>query len=230
MAFNINRAFQSSLIKDSETKLIVPTNRQLITGLVAGAATTLAQTISGEISNANSGVSLAASTLSNIVNTTLMALGVTSIEVGGQAVIAKTKGIGSIGEIIHLMGSKNEELRLEFTTDLYPGALANLLKRTISSVLDNADIVYVVDELLTVAPCLIETYKLRKVGKLKTAIQGELKFIMLRVKEYTGIGSFLAVGLGSVAVGSINNMITALPQEFKWMGEVTKQKKQKDRG
>jgi hypothetical protein len=160
-----------------------------------------------------------------IIKSGFLTLSVTDIKVRGEHVMPKSKGIGSIGEIIHIMGSRNEAITLNFTTDLFPGAFSGLLKYIVQATLQSAEVVYVIDDLLIASSCLIKTYELSKVGRLKSAVIGSLVLEVLPVDTF-GMGSgnlaFLAAGRQALTTSAISNVVSALPINFRWMTDYLK--------
>jgi hypothetical protein len=140
--------------------------------------------------------------------------------VRGEHVMPKSKGIGSIGEIIHVMGAKNENITLNFTTDKFPGVFSGALKYLIQAMLQNADVIYVVDDLLVASACLLRTYELKKVGRLKSAVVGTLVLEVLPTETF-GLGgqtaSTLLIVRNALAANAINNILSEIPVWGRWM-------------
>lgn len=212
----------NTLLQDNETRLLIPSNEVIFGGLLAGGLTQILNNINLDAATTKRGV------VENILQATLsgplLTLGVTDIRIRGKMVLPRTKGIGAVGQIIHLMGSENEKLTLKFTTDRFPGAMSAILRKLIKITLEQADMVYVVDDLLAVAPCILIDYDLQKVGQLKSAIVGELKLEVLNTGSNFGLKAMTFTFLSTLGLSAINNTISDLSQPFKWMGEFVKSK------
>jgi len=219
MTFNITRSLASAVIDDSPTRLIIPTKQALVTGLIGG----ITSSIRDQLEGSTIGSSIE-SLLSTTLNTTLLDIGVTGIEIEGNMINPRSKGIGSIGEVMFLMGSELEDLTIEFATERFPGPASHLLYRLIRDSLDYADIVYIVDDMVGVAPCIITKYKIKKVGKIKHIVKGRLTFAILRTKDFSGLQGAIQSGLLSLTASAISNLFTDLPHEFSWLAEVLRQK------
>ena len=124
--------------------------------------------------------------MTRLIDLTTVGLGVTKISTGQEYVMPFSKGIGSTGEVIHLLGAKNEMINLEFTTERYPGRMGYILRVMLQHVLQEAQVVYLVDDLFLATPCLIKKTKLSKEGVYRGAVMGELELVSLS----TG-GSFM---------------------------------------
>ena len=218
------RYVASALFKDNETRLLIPSKEVIIGGFLAGAAANLTQ-IYADDTGGEIGSGALQTLIRSVLTGPLLTLGVTKIRVKGKMVLPRTKGIGSVGQIIHLMGSENEKLSLEFTTDRFPGPIASILHDMIKITLESADLVYVVDDLMAVAPCILIDYDLYKIGKLRSAIVGELKFEVLNILGVTGLSKLGVTFLTALTGSAISNTISELSQPFKWMGTVIQQKK-----
>jgi len=199
--------------KDTETRIIIPTKvRQFMT---AGAMAALANTITEETLD-----TVLKDVVERIIGSGFLTLSVTEIKIRGEHVMPKSKGIGSIGEIIHVMGTRNEAITLNFTTDLFPGAFSGIFKYIIQATLQSADVVYVIDDLLIASSCLLKTYELSKVGRLKSAIIGSLVLEVLPVDTF-GLGSgnlsFVTAARQALTSNAINNLATAIPINMRWL-------------
>lgn len=117
--------------------------------------------------------------LTRIIALTTIGLGVTKIQTSQEYVMPFSKGIGSTGEVIHLLGARNEIINLEFTTEKYPGRLAYVLRGMLQHVLEEAQVVYLIDDLFLATPCLIKKTKLSKEGLYRGAVMGQLELVSL---------------------------------------------------
>lgn len=200
--------------RDSETRLIIPASimRNFSLGVMAS--------IPGIVDNTYGTGTALKDVLERIFAGGFLTLSVTEIIIKGEMVMPKSKGIGSIGEIIHIMGARNENITLNFTTDKFPGAFAGALKYIIQSTLQSADVIYVIDDLLVAAPTLLRTYELKKTGRLKSAIVGTMVLEALPVDNF-GLGgkvtSFKNAVLLALSVNAVNNVTTVIPTGFRWM-------------
>jgi hypothetical protein len=208
-------------IKDSETRIVIPTRMAILTQAI----TKLAKDLSSDTLTLPSAWQTYVANIGQLLlataNMFFFTLGVTAIEIEGKRSIAKTKGIGSIGEIIHLTGSYNEILNVEFETSQYPGALGYAFLEILRVVLEQNDIIYIVDDFLSVAPCLVNKYSLRKIGSLKGTIIGQMELEILTVKR----GIIPPVNLYGVSITTtaFSNLLTSLPTSMKWMAELGRQ-------
>lgn len=217
----------NALLRDTETRLIIPSKEIIVGGALTGLATQLLSNADLEDLGFTSTRGMLDTLLRSVLTGPLLTLGVTEIRIRGKMVLPKTKGIGSVGQIIHLMGSENERLNLKFTTDRFPGPMASILRKMLKITLDNADLVYVVDDLLAVAPCLLVDYDLHKTGQLKSAIIGDLKLEVLNTKGFSGLRGIGFTFLSTLSITAVSNMITELSQPFKWMGELVRERANK---
>ena len=158
------------------------------------------------------------SAVSNLIDVVTIGLGVTKIEASQEYVMPLSKGIGSTGEVIHLLGARNELINIEFKTDNYPGRLGYVLKSLIQKILETTQVVYLIDDLFLATPCLIRKTKLYKEGNYKGAVMGEIELISLTtggnwIKDK--LGSDSAIGKragqlkGSVVVGKLGRLATS---------------------
>lgn len=119
------------------------------------------------------------SLVTRIADNLTIGLGVTKITSQQEYVMPFSKGIGSTGEVIHLLGAKNEIINLEFITDDYPGRLSHIIKNILRKVLETAEVVYLIDDMFLATPCLIRKTKLNKQGSYRGAIMGEIELVSL---------------------------------------------------
>jgi len=212
-ARNYSYKLTSMATRDTETRIIIPSKiKQLF---AAGAMTRLANTLPGQELG-----SVARDVVERIIKSGFLTLSVTEIRVRGEHVMPKSKGIGSIGEIIHVMGSRNEAITLNFTTDMFPGAFSGLLKYIVQATLQSAEVVYVIDDLLIASSCLLRTYELSKVGRLKSAIIGTLVLEVLPVDTFGEGSEYLSFGVATrqaLTNTIVSNLATSLPVTFRWM-------------
>jgi hypothetical protein len=117
--------------------------------------------------------------IAGIIDSLTIGLGVTKIETAQEYTMPMSKGIGSTGEVIHLLGARNEIMNLEFTTDRYPGRLGYVLRSIIQKVLETTQIVYLIDDLFLATPCLIRKFKVYKEGNYRGAVMGEVELVSL---------------------------------------------------
>ena len=178
--------------RDGQTKLFIPnisiTATYALTNLASSFVTNPQQTRSTffpsrkEYGNAwdniTSNKSLY-SKLADIINAISVGLGVTKIETSQEYTMPLSKGIGSTGEVIHLLGAKNEIINVEFKTDNYPGRLGYILRSLLQKILETAQVVYLIDDLFLATPCLVRKTKLYKEGNYRGAVMGELELISL---------------------------------------------------
>lgn len=129
--------------------------------------------------------------MTRIIDLLTVGLGVTKLETSQEYTMPFSKGIGSTGEVIHLLGAKNEMINLTFKTDRYPGRLGYVLRAMLQKVLETAQVVYLLDDLFLATPCLIKKTKLSKEGLYRGVVMGELELVSLT----TG-GSFMDDTLG----------------------------------
>lgn len=196
----------SRLFRDSETRLVIPnlkvTALNAITNIASSYVTNPSRKGSGRFftykndddwklgtqdPTANAfGVGLFSSfdsfitgMLARIINIATIGLGVTKIQTSQEYTMPFSKGIGSTGEVIHLLGAKNEMINLEFTTEKYPGRLAYVLRGMLQYILEEAQVVYLVDDLFLATPCLVRKTKLSKEGLYRGAVMGELELVSL---------------------------------------------------
>lgn len=226
--FHISNAF-----RDGTTRLVVPD----ISITVFNALTSLASSfIENPQNNAATFFTKSEDNLStdrimrfakdfvnNLLDILTIGLGVTKIETSQDYVMPFSKGIGSTGEIIHLLGARNEIINLEFKTDRYPGRLGYIIKRLLQKIFEDAVVVYVIDDLFLSTPCLIRRMSLSKEGKYRGAVMGELELVSLStgnnfansnfnlkegLKKFAGVvkagikSKAGAILTGAVAVGS----------------------------
>ena len=119
------------------------------------------------------------SSITGIIDSLTIGLGVTKIETSQEYTMPLSKGIGSTGEVIHLLGSKNEIINLEFKTDNYPGRLGFILRSLLQKILETTQVVYLIDDLFLATPCLIRKSKISKEGNYRGAIMGQMELISL---------------------------------------------------
>lgn len=142
--------------------------------------------------------------VSSVVDVLSVGVGVTEIEAINEYTMPMSKGIGSTGEVIHLLGAKNEQIRIKFNTDQYPGRLGILFRNLLQKVLEDADVVYLVDDMFTATPCLVKNFTIKKVGEYRGAIMGSMDLVSLS----TGSTHFKdAIGKFS---GKLKNTIQSL--------------------
>lgn len=209
------------LFKDGQTKLVIP-NLEIavtnaITSIVSSYVSDPVQTTKNFFGiNVNPRIPSnkeIASVVSGILDILIIGLGVTKIEATQDYVMPFSKGIGSTGEVIHLLGARNEMINLEFKTDKYPGRLGYLIKRILQKTLEMAAVVYLIDDLFLATPCLIKKSKIFKDGSYRGAVMGELELVSLATGAsfvgnilgtsrnlkslVTKLGSGSKIGLGS---------------------------------
>lgn len=191
------------LFRDDATRLVIPNFRitvmDAITNIVSSYVTNPTRstnnffTPNDKFGNSpwdNKDTSITAVVMS-IIDALIIGLGVTKIETAQEYSMPFSKGIGSTGEVIHLLGAKNELINLEFKTDRYPGRLGYVLRAMLQKILETAQVVYLIDDLFLATPCLVRKIKLSKEGRYRGAIMGSLELVSLS----TG-GSFIEDRLG----------------------------------
>ncbi len=212
--FNRNLYFKLAGVSasDSSTRLIIPSKiKDLFSLGFMASLPLLAENVNKR---------LLKDVLERVLTSGFLNVSVTKIKIKGEHVMPKSKGIGSIGEIIHLMGTKNELLTLDFATDDFPGAFSGILKKIIQSIVQTAGVVYVLDDLIITNACLIKTYEMEKVGSLRGVIVGQLVMEVLPTDEFTldnSLGTFIKVTKAVVALRVLNNAIIELPVGLKWL-------------
>lgn len=177
------------LFRDGETRIFIPDLNiiatDLVTNIVSSYITDPVKNSNGFFSfndrfndpiNWDSGVKRL---IEFVMDTLFLGIGVTEIKTFQEYVMPFSKGIGSTGEVIHLLGAKNELINLEFTTDRYPGKLGYVLRTIIKKILETAQVVYLVDDLFLTTPCLIKKVEMSKKGLYRGAVIGELELVSL---------------------------------------------------
>jgi len=181
------------LFRDSETKLVIPNLRVGVMNFVTNIASSFVTNPSrnfgrywarreddfGTDDSPNVFDNTVTGILNSLINVATVGLGVTKIQTSQEYVMPFSKGIGSTGEVIHLLGAKNEMINLEFTTERYPGRLAYVLRNMLQYVLEEAQVVYLIDDLFLATPCLVRKTKLSKEGLYRGAVMGELELVSL---------------------------------------------------
>jgi len=193
----INKYNANRLFKDGKTKLVIPNLEIAITSAVTNLVSSYVTEPLTSSRNFFAGKPSVSPTdipiyVASILDIFIVGLGVTKIETAQDYVMPFSKGIGSTGEVIHLLGAKNEMIKLEFTSDQYPGRLGYLIRNIIQATLEMAEVVYLIDDLFLATPCLIKSFKLRKEGSYRGAVMGELEMVSLA----TGGSSFIDNILG----------------------------------
>lgn len=230
LGFGITQAFTSYIFKDFKTRLFIP---NVLTDVIKLSLLSDIQSLmSGEVISAyvNAGFSKADASfiinkiINEVINSPFLILGVTNITAANDHVIPTTKGIGSYGELIHLLGVRNEQISLTFTTDNYPSIFGSFLRKLIKKILSEAYIVYIIDELTGYMPALMRNYKVSKSGKMIGAISGSLNFINLE-KKNSSLKSAVTQSLkqlGNSKIGNLSNVKYAFPVSV-WLGGVALQ-------
>jgi hypothetical protein len=212
----------STLTRDTETRMIVPIKEVVLGGMIAGALEQMHKLARDRGSNSWADV---AGGLTYSLTGGMLTLGVTEIAVRGKVVRPKTKGLGTVGEILHAMGSENERIAIEFVTERFPGALQNVLRNIIRHALEQNVVIYVIDQMLAVVPTLVNSYTLEVRGKHKIIILGSIELEVLPLPKINLSTTLLSGALISIASSTVSNLLTAVPQEFKWVGRFVKEKK-----
>lgn len=177
---------RNALTNDRATRIVVPN----LTFLLGNALTNLASTainnsdptekrIGGFFSKKEDAPvrNTVADTIRFLSNTFSVGLGVTEIESINEYVMPMSKGIGSDGEVIHLLGARNEIIKLSFTTDEYGGSLGILFKNLLQKIMNDAILVFLVDDMYTAVPCLIRNFKIKKVAEYQNVIMGDMELV-----------------------------------------------------
>ena len=77
-----------------------------------------------------------------------------------------------------------------------------------------------IDDLVISAACLLKSYELKKVGRLKTAVIGTMVLEVLPVDTF-GLGSgtfgFVRTVLLALGTKAVSNTLGALHTTFRWM-------------
>lgn len=211
----VNKYSTSQIFRDGKTKLVIP-NLEIaittaITNIVSSFVTNPEETSRTYFPSSISPIDFVSKNVSNIVSsildTLIIGFGVTKIETTQDYVMPFSKGIGSTGEVIHLMGAKNEIINLEFKTDRYPGRLGFLFRTIVQKTLQTAGVVYLIDDLFLATPCLIMKSKISKEGSYRGAVMGELQLVSLA----TG-ANFVSNKLGG------NKRIQSISKQLKISG------------
>ncbi len=231
------------IFRDDATRLVIP-NLQITT--VDAITNIISSYVTNPVRNTHGGFFLNNSTLSSkdkfgkgslnpftnvgiksimtrLIDALVIGLGVTKITTSQEYTMPFSKGIGSTGEVIHLLGAKNEIINLEFKTDRYPGRLGYVLRALLQKVLESTQVVYLIDDLFLATPCLIKKTKIYKEGNYRGAIMGELELVSLttggsfmddtlggkdKVKGYAGkLKSSVRGRWGTLSSGAQNNLI-----------------------
>ena len=180
---NNRHLLNSILLKDWKTRLFIPQEWQQIAklgltsefqGLLTGR-----NSKAGDLTGASSITETISEGISAAANAPFLILGVTAISFSNEHVMPTTKGIGSTGEIIHLLGTKNEQITIKFTTNKYPSVMGMYFREIIVRTLEQASIVYLIDEMVGSKPLLLKSYKLNKVANVNGAISGTFNFTTL---------------------------------------------------
>jgi len=210
--FATNQMFSSYLFKDFQTRLFVPNSLGAVfkLALISEAQSLL----TGEVSNAyqREGLELGSllttigSAISELVNAPFLILGVTNISFANEHVIPTTKGIGSYGELIHLLGARNEQISLSFTTGKYPSVFGGFLRKIISQILREAQLVYIIDEMTGYIPTIMKSYKISKTGSMIGAISGTLNFISLE-KQDSSLSATVKTQLGLLGNSTTSKLL-----------------------
>ena len=184
-----------ALLSDNKTRLLIPT----ASVMGVSGAMTLFQSLLGDVGNDKIG-----DYVSSLLSSPFVPLDVVKITANKEFVMPKTKGVGSNGEVLQLVGSRNEKITMHFFSNAFFGALRVVLKKIIEYAMDNAIVVYLVDDLLSVTPALIERYNLENRGMLKGTVVGEITLVsIVKTKDFfsaellSRIGATIAIGVGS---------------------------------
>lgn len=237
--------FSEAFLRDGITRLVVPNIEFIATSAITNLASSIvldppSRTSGGRFFRGSSlfGDSDPKQRLKEIVNSVIdvlsIGIGVTEIEALNEFVMPMSKGIGSTGEVIHLLGAKNELIRIKFNTDNYPGRLGILFRNLLQKVLEDADVVYLVDDMFVATPCLIKNFSIKKIGDYRGAIMGSMELVSLStgsthfkesIKKFSGklkktveslinIGrsqpELTAIATGSVSVVAFGGLLTSL--------------------
>jgi len=206
VGFGVSQALSSYLLKDFRTKIFVPniTSKTLKLSLISQLQSLLTGQIQSSMIHAvnddrfkDNFIQSMTRLITTVINSPFLILGVTGINFSNEHVIPTTKGIGSIGEIIHLLGVRNQQISLNFTTNKYPSVFGSFFRKVIEEILEKAYVVYIIDEMTGYMPTILKNYKLGKQGQMIGAISGSLNFINITKK-------------GSTVSTSVNQSIKAL--------------------
>ena len=175
------------LFRDGQTRLFIPnlqiTITDALTNLVSSYVTAPYSSQNSFFPNTREEVDFQdkglISAVSSIIDAISIGLGVLKIETSQEYTMPLSKGIGSTGEVIHLLGARNEIINIEFKTDNYPGRLGYILKSLLQKILETTQVVYLIDDLFLATPCLIRKSRIYKEGNYKGAVMGEIELISL---------------------------------------------------
>jgi len=219
MVFNITSTIESILFKDSETRFLIP--NKLSDVFINNVLSQIPDKLEEGVFEAGATSNLSG-LFQDIMNLPFLMVSVQDLNFHKEHVIPRSKGIGSIGEVLHFIGPKNEEITASFMTDQYPGILGWFLKKIIFQALNYADIIYIIDEMTLVLPCIVEIADIRKSGEYEGVVQGSLELIALaentsrttlksirNLKSATSaslrnVGASTVVGTSVLATGLIN--------------------------
>lgn len=191
-----NKYAMGRLFRDGKTRLVIPNLELTIidaaTNIVSSFVTNPQRTRSGDwFSNSpfskkdpdlnffqkfGKGMSGFVESIADLLT---VGLGVTKIETSQDYVMPFSKGIGSTGETIHLLGARNEIINLQFTTDRYPGRMGSIIRGILQKTMEIAQVVYLIDDLFLATPCLIRKTRLSKEANYRGAIMGSLELVSL---------------------------------------------------
>lgn len=171
---NKNRKLYKTLYADKKTLLVIPNVQVVMADIVANF---LQGDLIGKAENVE--YDLLNTFTSSLVSSPFIPLDVVQISADKEFVISKSKGVGSNGEVLQLIGSRNEEVTLRFFSTEFMGAFKFILKRMIEYVMDNAITVFVVDDLLSVTPYLVTSYSFENRGMLKGVVVGKITLVSM---------------------------------------------------
>lgn len=171
---NKNRKLYKTLYSDKKTLLVIPNVQvvmaDIVTNFLQGDLIGRAENVEYDLLNTFT---------SSLVSSPFIPLDVVQIGADKEFVISKSKGVGSNGEVLQLVGSRNEEVSLRFFSTEFMGVFKFVLKRMIEYVMDNAITVFVVDDLLSVTPYLITSYSFENRGMLKGTVVGKITLVSM---------------------------------------------------
>lgn len=200
--------------------------RLIITDLNAIVSQTLTNIIASAIELGDQNGAIFAQ---NMLRSGIYDLKATDVRIRGELIFSKSKGIGSVGEILHIIGSKNEEVQLELTEDRFPGVLGSTLKIMMSKLLSRGSMVILVDDTFLTLTAIIKNYDIHKSGSEDGIITMTVILEILPILDQQSdiFNSLTSLTLTTLA-SSINNKIvtwrTTTRNEFAFIGKFIEDK------
>ncbi len=211
------------LFRDDQTRLFIPNLQITVTDALTNLASSFVTapyssrnsffpSTRKEINFRDTGL---ISAVTSLIDSISIGLGVTKIETSQEYTMPLSKGIGSTGEVIHLLGAKNEIINLEFKTDNYPGRLGYILRSLLQKILETTQVVYLVDDLFLATPCLVRKSRIYKEGNYRGAVMGDIELISLStggnwIKDKLGGDSAIATRAQKIKSSVVNSKLGRL--------------------